>query len=120
MPQPENQSDNLAPKGLNVLGAKTIEGGEVEEIEGGEIEEFADIEVKTRRVREATARTIAIALIWILGLSALIHYTAVFVLELSDKPAGVEELNRFFNVWLPVVSGLVGSATTYYFTRDRS
>lgn len=112
MPQPENQSDNPAPEDVDPQDVITIEGGEVEE--------FADIEVKTRRVREATARTIAIALIWILGLSALIHYIAMFVLVLNDKTTEVEELSRFFNAWLPVVSGLVGSATTYYFTRDRS
>jgi hypothetical protein len=89
-------------------------------IEGGVVEGFKDIEVKSRRVREATARTIALALIWILGISAALHYIAIFALELNDKTAGVEELNRVFNIWFPVVSGLVGSATTYYFTKERS
>ena len=84
------------------------------------VEALDVIEVKTRRVREATARTIALALIWILGLSAAVHYIAVFILVLNDKTAAVEELSRFFNAWLPVVSGLVGSAITYYFTKERS
>lgn len=89
-------------------------------IEGGMVEGFGDIEVKSRRAREATARTIALALIWIFGLSAAVHYIAMFVLVLNDKTAALEELNRFFNAWLPVVSGLVGSAITYYFTKERS
>ncbi len=84
------------------------------------VEALTDIEVKSRRAREATARTIALALIWILGFSAAVHYIAVFVLVLNDKTVAVEELSRFFHAWLPVVSGLVGSAITYYFTKERS
>jgi len=100
-------------------GQEDIETQNGLEIEGGMVEAFADIEVKSRRVREATARTIALALIWILGLSAAVHYIAVFVLLLLDKQPAIEELSRFFNAWLPVVSGLVGSAITYYFTKER-
>jgi hypothetical protein len=34
-----------------------------------------------------------------------------------DKPNSVEEVARVFNIWIPVFSGLFGSAATFYFTQ---
>src|SRR5215475_9073961 len=73
-------------------------------MEGGTVKQLADIEVKGRRVRETTARTIALTLVWVLAGSALIHYLGVFILVWADKTAAIEEMNRFFNAWLPVIS----------------
>lgn len=111
MAETNEQASQPTAENINIQDGGAIEGGVVEPLD--------DIKVRTR-VREATARTIAISLIWILGLSAGVHYIAVLVLVLCDKSSQVEVLDRFFNAWLPVVAGLVGSATTYYFTKDRS
>jgi len=102
--------------------ADIIDGGTVSGplIEGGTVQPLENVEVRSRRVRETTARTLALSLVAILALSGLMHYVGVFVLVLADKTAAVEELNRFFHAWLPVISGLVGSAVTYYFTKERS
>jgi hypothetical protein len=49
----------------------------------------------------------------------LLHYLFVMTLELKGKHEAVESLMTVFHSWLPVISGLVGGATTYYFTRDK-
>jgi hypothetical protein len=47
------------------------------------------------------------------------HYVAVIAFEWNGKSESVKSLQTILNAWLPVVSGLVGAAVTYYFTRDR-
>jgi hypothetical protein len=37
---------------------------------------------------------------------------------IHDKQA-LDEFNRVFNIWIPVLSGLFGSAATFYFTQGR-
>lgn len=117
MSEPTNpEPDNLGREG------ELIDGGAITGpvLVGGTVERLEDIEVRSRRVRETTARAIALTLVWVLAGSALVHYIGVFILVLADKAPAVEELNRFFNAWLPVISGLVASAITYYFTKERS
>jgi len=46
------------------------------------------------------------------------HVTCVLVLA-HNKPNSVDEISRVFNVWVPVFSGLVGAAATFYFTQTR-
>ena len=55
------------------------------------------------------------ALIILLGVMIVGHYICILVLEWNGKK--VEGVNNAFNTSLPVVSGLVGSAVTYYFTK---
>jgi len=59
-----------------------------------------------------------LARLLIVGLFASIafHYIAVilFVINKIDT----KELAGVFNGWLPVLSGFVGSAVTYYFTKQ--
>jgi hypothetical protein len=100
---------------------KSETGGqnESELIEGGIVQSMVDVEIVPKRHREATARMIAISLVGILAGSALLHFIAILVLA-HDQANAMEETDKFFNAWLPVISGLVGSATTYYFTKDKS
>ncbi len=46
------------------------------------------------------------------------HVTCILVLA-HNKPNSVDEISRVFNVWVPVFSGLVGAAATFYFTQVR-
>jgi hypothetical protein len=47
------------------------------------------------------------------------HYTCTMILEFYDKREAVESLSKIFNNWLPVITGLAGSAVTYYFTKEK-
>jgi hypothetical protein len=50
----------------------------------------------------------------------LIHYTALAVLLYLGKADVADRLGNFFNAWLPVISGLAGSATTHYLAKEKS
>lgn len=66
---------------------------------------------------EGTARELAIILVAIMGVSFIIHYTCTALIVdryISDN------IQKLFNIWLPVISGLVGSACTYYFTSNKN
>jgi hypothetical protein len=94
------------------------EGGSIEAVqEGGEIEVAPGQEIQFGDTKEAEQR----ARIWqwlVLLLTGLIaaQYCAVFVLEWNTTKR-IEHRMSVFNTTLPVVSGLVGSPVTYYFTR---
>lgn len=45
------------------------------------------------------------------------HFVTIWYF-IHDKPA-LDEFNRAFNIWIPVLSGLFGSAATFYFTQGR-
>lgn len=87
-------------------------------IEGGIVEPLQDAFVEVRH-RAQTARWLAIALILILGVSFFLHYGITAYFLIKGKAEAIEGLSRAFNVWLPVISSLAGSAATYYFTRGK-
>lgn len=70
------------------------------------------------KVQEAqTARHLAIALSCALGANILLQYLALTVLAISGRQQFLPEFEHLFNAWLPVISGLTGSAVTYYLTK---
>lgn len=87
-------------------------------VEGGEIQSSGPVEFQEVKHRAETARALAMILTWVLALTGLIHYGVTAALLAFDKKEVSEELGKIFNVWLPVISGLVGAATTYYFTKQ--
>jgi len=89
-------------------------------IEGGEVSDVKDLRVFNKHHREVTARWLAKALIVMLAASALVHYLTVAVLLYLDKADVADRLGNFFNAWLPVISGLAGSATTYYLAKEKT
>jgi hypothetical protein len=93
-----------------------IEGGT---ISGASFEYDKKVEFHEEQHRADTARRLAYWLVIILGGSILAHYITTLVLEIYGKRDAVESLSQIFNSWLPVISGLVGGATTYYFTREK-
>jgi len=70
------------------------------------------------KIQEAqTARHLAIALSCALGSSVILQYLALTVLAISGRREFLPEFEHLFNAWLPVISGLTGSAVTYYLTK---
>ena len=61
---------------------------------------------------------IARILITMMAAGLLIHYAAVILFEWNGKHESVKSLETILNAWLPILSGLVGAAVTYYFTRE--
>jgi len=64
-----------------------------------------------------TTKKIALLLIWVFVITFAIHYGCIFALSLLGKELAVEAISELFGMWLPVVSGFVGGAVTYYFTK---
>jgi len=62
---------------------------------------------------------IARILIGMMAIGLVFHYAAVITFEWSGKHDSVKSLETILNAWLPILSGLVGAAVTYYFTREK-
>jgi len=93
--------------------------GDESEIAGGYVRDIEDLTFHEPKHRAQTAKLLALTLVWILAITIFIHYSTTALLSYASRTDAVESLNKIFNGWLPVISGLVGAATTYYFTRDR-
>jgi hypothetical protein len=89
-------------------------------IEGGTITDLADeLPFHEAQHRAHTARRLAYWLVVVLGATMLVHYASVMFLEIEGKHEAVESLSSIFHAFLPVISGLVGGATTFYFTQKK-
>ena len=87
--------------------------------EGGSVELDADAPtVRGPTHVENHRRIVTYTLIALLALIIVGHYIAVFILDWNDKKH--DAVGNAFNASLPVVSGLVGSAVAYYFSRTDS
>jgi hypothetical protein len=62
---------------------------------------------------------IAKVLIGMMAVGLVVHYVAVIIFEWNGKHDSVKSLETVLNAWLPILSGLVGAAVTYYFTREK-
>jgi len=65
-----------------------------------------------------TARKLAYALVALMGITILLHYTSLTILLSLKRDEEAKTLERLFNALLPVIAGLASSAATYYFTRE--
>src|SRR5260370_38782973 len=92
---------------------------EEQPIEGGEVGELTDLRFHEGKHRAETARSLAMWLVVILGVSLGLHYLLSAVLGFADKEEAIKNLNSIFHAWLPAISSLVSAAATYYFTRDK-
>jgi len=88
-------------------------------LEGGDVRPLEDYPVAERH-RAETARYLAYALVGILAMSIVLQYGLTIWAVFSGKPEGVASLDKIFSVLLPALAGLVGGASTYYFTREKS
>lgn len=87
-------------------------------LEGGEVKLLEDYPIAERH-RAETARYLAYTLVSILGLTVLLQYGLTVLLVCLGKTEGIANLDKIFNILLPVLSGLVSGAATYYFTKDK-
>jgi hypothetical protein len=87
-------------------------------IEGGDVQQLGEYPISERH-RAETARYLAYSLVGILAVSVLLQYSLTVFLIWNGKADGIASLDKLFNNLLPVLSGLVGGAVTYYFTKDR-
>ncbi|MBI4776964.1 MAG: hypothetical protein HY788_22750 [Deltaproteobacteria bacterium] len=91
-----------------------------EVIEAGDVQGLEDeLPFHEAKHRAETSRLLAVMFAWILSLSMLIHYGVTAVVMWYGKESMAETLAKIFNIWLPVISGLMGSAATYYFTKEK-
>ncbi len=60
----------------------------------------------------------AFLLVWIMAGSVGIHFVTTAIFAALENERAVENLATIFTMWLPVISGLVSSAATYYFTKE--
>ena len=105
------------PQGVPPSNTGDFEDGE---IDAGYIEALDELSVEPRRHRERTASVLAWWLMAILAGTGILHYATVLYLATHGQTTALEHVDKFFGAWLPVISGLTGSAITYYFTHDRS
>lgn len=96
--------------------ASVDDNGDV--IEGGTVEALDDLPFHEEKHRAETARKMAFLLVWIMAISVCIHFVTTAIFSAYDNAAAAEGLAKIFNMWLPVISGLVSSAATYYFTKE--
>jgi hypothetical protein len=54
-----------------------------------------------------------------LGLTFVTNVVTLIVLTVKNRLDAVPSFERMFAVWVPLVSGLVGSAVTYYLTKEK-
>ena len=87
-------------------------------LEGGEVEPLQDYPIAEQH-RANTARHLAYALVAVLALSVVFQYASTMILIYTGKADAIPNLDKTFNILMPVLSGLVGGATTYYFTREK-
>ena len=71
------------------------------------------------RFHAETARKLSTLLIWILAVSAALHYLLSAAFSQWGDEKVVEALAGIYDAWLPVIAGFVGSAVTYYYTREK-
>lgn len=118
----ERKSDNGEETPLELNDEPSSEGSETTgvDIEGGTISLEPDPSYNLIEKHKATTtRWLAYLLISILGGSFIIHYGVMVWLAAQNKTAAMEVVERTFNTWLPVISGLAAAAATYFFTRER-
>jgi hypothetical protein len=66
-----------------------------------------------------TARIITLTLLIMLGVTFVTEVVSMIVLTRYNRLDAAPYFERMFAVWLPLLSGLVGSAITFYLTKDR-
>jgi hypothetical protein len=89
-------------------------------IEGGSVSDFQEYQWEPEKKHRAeTARYLAYGLVAILAFTILIQYGLTVLLICQNRESGVATLEKLFSTLLPVLSGLVSAAATYYFTREK-
>jgi hypothetical protein len=98
---------SLPPKGGSIVNAKT-EKLKTEEIFTGERDERLD----------PLRGRITLLLTALMALALLLHTSLTFWASYGS-PDAPKNIAAVFNIWVPVIAGLVSSAVTWFFTRQK-
>lgn len=90
------------------------------DIYAGAIQDIHELAFRPEQHRAQTSRWLAFVIILLLAASVAVHYGVITWMYLSGHSEVVPSLDRVFDVWLPVISGLASAAVTYYFTRSHT
>lgn len=58
-------------------------------------------------------------LLVMLGLTFIANLVTMIVLTVKNRLDAAPLFDRMFSVWMPLLSGLVGSAVGFYLTKDK-
>jgi hypothetical protein len=106
--------DGVASGKPEIVEGGAIEGGDISGVVAGRP---FPLDVSPPKDPERYRATVTYLLLALLGVTIVGHYLGVLLLEWNtDKKT--EALTSAYHEALPVVSGLVASAVTYYFTRE--
>lgn len=117
---PVDAGERVAPAAedpQHSLATDQVEGEEW--VEGGEITLGPEPVSWKEKHESETAKVVAFSLLAILAGSIVLHYVAVIILMVNDQKDTVDVLSQVFDSWLPVISGFVGGAVTFYLTRQK-
>ncbi len=72
--------------------------------------------ISVEHIRVWTASRLARLLVLILLTTFVLHFGAVFYVVYTSDHADIktDAIDRVFNVWVPIISGLVGTAVAYF------
>lgn len=100
-------------------GREVVQPSEEEPIEGGDITGLDEpLGAFNREKHEAvTARRLSYLFVGVLAGYFVLHYAATFAAAMWLDPGAQDLFQDIYNAGLPVLSGLAGSAATYFFTR---
>ena len=80
----------------------------------------AEYEQAIQKQEADTTRRLAFLSVLMLGGYILLHYIATIIIGIWGPNSLLTPLKDIFSAALPVLSGLAGSAATYFFTRNRT
>lgn len=83
--------------------------------EGGVVEGANQTTTQPRDV--GTRQLLTYVIIGLLGTTFFFHYVSIAWLIDPKETTRVAAVQKIFDVWLPVIAGLAGSAATYFYTR---
>jgi len=120
MADPPQAAPEDAPedKGLTVSQPPELLGN-LDHLEEVEIPDQAPGSQFSNEEHRARATKLLALLLFAALISSFVAHLIYIVCLAHDKPNSVEEVSRVFNTWIPVFSGLFGSAATFYFTQGR-
>lgn len=79
--------------------------------------QVTDIDLKVRESQ--TARHITITLLVMLVVTFITNVVTMIVLTVNNRLDAAPLFDRMFSVWMPLLSGLVGSAVGFYLTKEK-
>jgi hypothetical protein len=69
--------------------------------------------------KDVVSKDLARYLVLILAGSFLLQFSGIVILSILGHNEALDTVKTTFNVWLPVVSGLVSGAVGFYFGKDK-